>query len=83
MREQVEGKLFPELADVVAPGRCMPKEPNDARTKARNNDARTKARNAAEHRALAYRISWIASAALFAIGGIVALWAVGVPPLFR
>ena len=74
MREHVEGTLFPELADVVAPGRCMPKE---------RNDARTKARNAAEHWALVYRFSWMASALLFAIGGIVALVAVGVPPPYR
>jgi len=39
MREQVEGELFPELAKVVAPGGCEPKEGNNA--------ARTEARNAA------------------------------------
>jgi hypothetical protein len=71
MREQVEGTLFPELADVVTPRTFTPKE---------RNDARTKARNAAGHWALAYRFSWMASALLFAIGGIVALVAVVVPP---
>ena len=74
MREQVEGTLFPELADVVAPGRYTPKE---------RNDARTKARKAAEHRALAYRFFWMASAFLFVIGGFVALVAVVVPPPYR
>jgi hypothetical protein len=74
MREHVEGTLFPELADIVAPRRCIPKE---------RNDARTKARNAAEHWAHLYRFSWMASALLFAIGGIVALVAVVVPPPYR
>lgn len=74
MREQVEGTLFPELADVVAPGTLTPKE---------RNDARTKARNAAGHWARAYQFSWMASALLFAIGGIVALVAVAVPPPYR
>jgi hypothetical protein len=73
MREQVEGTLFPELADVVAPGGCEPKE---------GNDARTKARNAAKHWARVYRFSWMASAVLFAVGGFFALIAIGVPPLF-
>jgi hypothetical protein len=73
MREQVEGTLFPELADVVAPGTLTPEE---------RNDARTKARKAAERWALAYRFSWMASALLFAIGGIVALIAVVEEPAF-
>ncbi|MBO0691767.1 MAG: hypothetical protein J2P58_02620 [Acidimicrobiaceae bacterium] len=74
MREQVEGTLYPELADVVAPGALAPKE---------QNDARTKARNAARHWALAYKSCWMASALLFAIGGIVALVAVAVPPPYK
>jgi hypothetical protein len=71
MREQVETTLFPELADVVAPGTFTPTE---------RNDARTKARDAAGHWALAYRLFWMGSALLFAIGGIVALAAVVVSP---
>lgn len=70
MREEVEGTLFPKLADVVAPGTFTPRE---------RNDARTKVRNAAGHWALAYKFSWMASALLFAIGDIVALAAVAVP----
>ena len=70
MREQVESTLFPELADVVASGMLTPKG---------RNDARKNAKNAAGHRALAYKYSWVASALLFAIGGIVALVAVVVP----
>ena len=74
MREQVEGTLFPELADVVAPGTFTPKE---------RNDARTKARNAAGNWARAYKFSWMASALLFATGGIVALVAVVAPPPYK
>lgn len=74
MREQVEDTLFPDLADVVAPGSCTPEE---------RNDARTEARKAAEHWARAYRFFWMASAFLFVIGGFVALVAVAVPPPYR
>jgi hypothetical protein len=74
MREQVEAALFPHLADVVAPEASAPTE---------RNHARTKARVAARRWAHAYQYCWIASALLFATGGIVALVAVGVPPPYK
>lgn len=67
MREQVEGTLFPLLADVVASGTCTTEERDDSRTKARTSAARS---------ARAYKFFWMASALLFAIGAIMALLSV-------